>query len=669
MRLALLTMCATGLLAAAPARTPVILISVDTLRADHLSSYGSKGRLTPSIDRLTRGGTLFANANTLVPLTLPSHVAMLSSRYPFQSGVRDNGQLVPANLLLLPEVLQSQGYRTGAFVGGFVLDRRFGMDQGFHHYDSPFDADAKDLKRLGGDVTASALAWIDKNSSSPFFAFLHLFDLHTPENLPPAVRKRFPGPRYSAELGYVDEVLGQFFDALVKRGLYDKALIVFVSDHGEGLGDHGENSHGFFVYQSTMAVPFILHWPVNVRANHAVRVEEPVSLLSLAPTILDALGIPKPDSFQGVSGEVYGESLYGNHHFRTSGLWTLRKGRYKYIQAPQPELYDLQTDPKETRNLWITQQSLSAPLKKRLDEMGARTQAPAAQPIPEIVARLKSLGYLGGAAMPSGNGPDPKNRVADYEAYRRAITMRGTGDFAGSNQLLAKVLVGDPALTEVRLLQAMNFQKLNQHDASIEAFGKVLAADAVNVPAHYHLANSYIAVKRVDEALRELDASLAAASDRPAAWKHIVIPAAETAGRLRMESKEYDKAAAEYKRLLTLEAGNYEANYNLAWLAARENRLADGVEYLKKTVTARPSDAAARNALGGLYLRLGKLPEAEAELSEAAKLDPTSPWAAYNLGLVRDKRGDRAGAVAQFRRALQIDASFAPARAKLLKTK
>jgi tetratricopeptide (TPR) repeat protein len=656
-------MSAAGLLTAAPARTPVILISVDTLRADHLSSYGSKGRPTPSIDRLARGGTLFANANTLVPLTLPSHVAMLSSRYPFQSGVRDNGQVVPANLLLLPEVLQSQGYRTGAFVGGFVLDRRFGMDQGFHHYDSPFDADAEDLKRLGGDVTAAALAWIDKNSSGPFFAFLHLFDLHTPENLPPAVRKRFPGPRYSAELGYVDEVLGQFFDALVKRGLYDKALIVFVSDHGEGLGDHGENSHGFFVYQSTMAVPLIVHWPLSARAGHPARVEEPTSLLAVAPTILDALGIPKPDAFS--AGEVYGESLYGNHHFRTSGLWTLRKGRYKYIRAPQPELYDLQTDPKETRNLWITQQSLSAPLKKRLDEMGARTQTAAAKPSPETMARLKSLGYVGGAAMPSGNGPDPKDRIADYEAYRRAITMRSSGDFAGSNQLLAKVLAGDPALTEVRLLQAMNHQKLNQHAPAIEAFGKVLAADPVNVAAHYHLANSYLALKRADEALREFDASLAAASDQPAAWKHIAIPAAETAGRLRMERKEYDKAAAEYKRLLGLEAGNYEANYNLAWLAARENRLADGVEYLKKTVAARPKDAAARNALGGLYLRLGNLPEAEAELSEAGKLDPKSPWAAYNLGLVRERRGDRAGAAAQFRRALQVDPSFAAARAKL----
>ena len=673
---------AAGLMAA-PARTPVIFISVDTLRADHLSSYGSKGRPTPSIDRLAKGGTLFANVNTLAPLTLPSHVAMLSSRRPFQTQVRDNGQVVPESVLLLPEVLQSQGYRTAAFVGGFVLDKRFGLNQGFQHYDSPFhtpedrEADAGDLKRLGSDVTASALSWIDKNAGNPFFVFLHLFDLHTPDNLPPAVRKRFPGPRYQAELGYVDEVLSQFFDALTKRGLYDKALIVFVSDHGEGLGDHGENSHGFFVYQSTMAVPMIVHWPAAT--GYVARVDEPVSLLRLAPTILDALGIPKPDAFQGASlltlakgkaspslEEIYGESLYANRHFQTSALWTLRKGRYKFIQAPKPEFYDLTNDPAEARNLWASQRALAQGYQKRLQDMGVSAQSSTTAPSPEVVARLRSLGYLaGGSSRPAGNGPDPKDRIADYEAYRRAITLRGAGDWSASNQLLQKVLASDPTLTDVRLLLALNYQKLNQHAPAIEAFGKVLAADAANVAAHYHLANSYLSVKRTDDALRELDAALAVAADQPAAWKHVTIPAEETAARLRIERKEYDRAASHYKHLLTLDPANYEANYNLAWLAARDKRLDDAVAHLLKAVAARPNDAAARNALGGLYLRLGKLAEAESQLTEAAKLDPKSPWAAYNLGLVREKQGNREAATTQFRRALEIDSSFAPAQSKL----
>ena len=244
--------------------TPVILISVDTLRADHLGCYQAVRKITPHIDSIARNGTLFSQVSALVPLTLPSHVALFTSTYPFANGVEDNG--VPfVSGTTLATVLKNAGYRTAAFVGGFVLDRRFGLSRDFDVYDSPFDlhnktvADVGDLKRPGAQVAAAAIHWLDQNANLPFFLFLHLYDLHTPYDLLPGTRLRRGEAGYDAELTYVDRVLGDFLAFLERRDLLNKSLIVFTSDHGEGLNEHGESTHGFFVYESTLRVPLIFH--------------------------------------------------------------------------------------------------------------------------------------------------------------------------------------------------------------------------------------------------------------------------------------------------------------------------------------------------------------------------------------------------------------------------
>src|SRR5579863_10416068 len=239
--------------------TPVILISVDTLRADRLGCYGAARKITPNIDSIARNGTVFSQVSSLVPLTLPSHAALFTSTYPFANGVEDNGVPSAAGTTLAT-VLKNAGYRTAAFVGSFVLDRRFGLSRDFDVYDSPFDlhnktvTDAGDLKRPGAQVAAAATHWLDQNANSPFFLFLHLYDLHTPYALPSG---------YQAELAYVDRVLGDFLGFLERRGLLNKSLIVFTSDHGEGLNEHGESTHGYFVYETTLHVPLIFHWPAG----------------------------------------------------------------------------------------------------------------------------------------------------------------------------------------------------------------------------------------------------------------------------------------------------------------------------------------------------------------------------------------------------------------------
>src|SRR5260370_22078155 len=288
-------------------QTPVILISVDTLRADHLSSYQAGRRPTPHIDALAKNGTLFSQVGSPFPLTLPAHAALFTSTYPFANGVEDNGIPLQPGAVTLATVLKKAGYRTAAFVGSFVLDRRFGLSQGFDVYDGPIDLHNKtntgpvERKRPGAQVAEAAMRWIERNSSTPFFLFLHLYDLHLPYDLPQDPSLRHGETGYTAELAYEDRVLGDFLAFLEHRQLLEKALIVFTSDHGEGLGEHGESTHGYFIYQSTLHVPLIIHWPSGFKRFSHDRVDEAASLLDVAPTILDAIGLPRPGAMRGRS--------------------------------------------------------------------------------------------------------------------------------------------------------------------------------------------------------------------------------------------------------------------------------------------------------------------------------------------------------------------------------
>jgi choline-sulfatase len=660
----------------------VILISVDTLRADRLSCYGYQGHATPNIDTLAKGGTLFSAINSQVPLTLPSHTSLLTSTYPFSNGVEDNGEEVPAHTETLAGILKAHGYFTAAFVGGFVLDRRFGLNQGFDYYDSPFDlhkeggTDAGDIKRLGGAVVNSAIQWMQKHNERPFFVFLHLYDLHSPYNIPQPYRSRF-GTGYEAELRYLDVEIGRLWDFLSQNGLLKNTLVVFTADHGEGLGQHGESTHGYFIYQSTLWVPLIFRWPTESKHPFPARRNASAGLIDVAPTILQFLGISSPPQFQGKSllgwlyndksptdREVYSESLYAHLHFGCSGLQSLRIGRYKYTDAPKPEFYDLEQDPDELHNLYSQKRPLALAYRERLRALVARFKKGHAASnralSPEALARLSSLGYLAVSSPhsePMAVGAEPKDRIRAYEEYGRAIELASAGHLQQSNLRLEKLLAAYPHLADVRTTLGWNYQKMDNHAAAAKEFKLVLKEDPLNVIAHFDLGVSYFKLGQLQDAIKELQATLTIAP--------YYTQAGNLLGTILLQQGKYEEAAQHFQNILKIAPDDYAANYDLGALAILRQQWDQAYQHLQVALRVEPKNPAAHNTMGSYYLQRGNLTLARQEFVQAIQINPNFARAHFNLGLVFLKQKQKEKASSEFRRALSIDPNLQMARDEL----
>jgi choline-sulfatase len=529
-------------LVAAQESTPVILISIDTLRADHLSAYGSRKIQTPNIDSFAQQGTIFTDVNSQIPLTLPSHTSLFTSTYPFENGVEENAEVVPAGAVTLAAVLRSRGYRTAAFVGSNILDRSCGLDQGFEEYDSPFGGAR--VRRDGALVLRAANGWLNAHRDQPVFVFIHLFDLHTPYTLAPAKGSNEPeSAGYDTELAYVDQILGRFRQSLIDNGWWKKSLVVVFADHGESLGDHGELSHGYFIYESTLHVPLIIHWPAG---GHPERVNEPAGLIDIAPTILDALHLPAVPSFDGISllsngaRATYSESVYARDTFRWAALRSLRMGNWKYIEAPHPELFDLEKDPGEQSNLIRANEAVAATMRAELSRLMAkhpRTTPPPSQDSSEATKKaMGSLGYLSGGSRkaPLGEGPDPKDRLAEYQMFDRA-------------------------------LDAMYSQRL---DAAIRGFLQILAQDRDNLPARGSLGDAYMRAGKPNDAVREWTVALNADPQ--------YAPAAQALGEHYMRRQDWTKARAYLQQALRAAPGDPTVRSELNAIACKENPTSAG---------------------------------------------------------------------------------------------
>jgi choline-sulfatase len=673
----------TGLQHGGPAeeaRPNIILISVDTLRADRLRSNSPSAEATPNIEKLLHGGTSFSQGTSMVPLTLPSHVSTLTSTYPFVTGVEDNGERLAPGAVTLAGTLHSHGYQTAAFLGSFVLDRRFGLDQGFDTYDSPSaslnsdSSDPGDIKRKGDAVAEASEAWLNTHADRPFFLFLHLYDLHTPYNLSAAEEAKY-GKGYDGELRYIDQVIGNVWDYLAAHDLVNQSLIVFTSDHGEGLGDHDETTHGFFIYQSTLHVPLIIHWPAG-RALMPERVDTPATLLDLSPTILDAVQLAVPRAMQGKSllaadgshRDVFSESLYPQKHFGTSALASLRSGHYKYIEAPRPEFYDLAQDPGESTNLYAGKASVASAYRERLTQL-RKIYKPRAQRAqnalsPEAIERLHALGYLTGsssAPSPATSTIDPKDRIADYEAFGQAISQASLGHLEESNSALQSILARNPDLADVRLTLGLNEQRTGHDAQALDQFHTVLAAEPTSAIAHLDAGLSDFNLRRYDQAEKELSAALAISPGYTKAEIWL--------GKTLAQENQLDQAAAKFNHVLAETPNSYGAHDGLGTLAAMRGDWNESEKQLKAALSIEPGAAETHNTLGNVYLRKSEMTLARSEFEEAVRLKPNYAAAHYNLGTTLVALKELDGARSEFEKALSADPNYLPARDALARFK
>ncbi|MEA2489941.1 MAG: hypothetical protein QOH21_1733 [Acidobacteriota bacterium] len=592
---------------------PIILISVDTLRSDHLPAYGYRAIATPALDAFRRDAVLFERAYSHAPLTLPSHSTILTGLLPAQHGVRDNVgfRLKVGDDARLASKLKQRGYATGAAISAYVLRAETGIAQGFDTWDDEVDRGAAEqslgaVQRAGAKTIAAAEPWIAAHASRPFFYFLHLYEPHAPYDAPEPFRSRAHSA-YDAEIEYTDALLGEFFAFLKQHGLYDRALIVVLSDHGEGLGDHEEDEHGLFLYREALQVPLLVKLPANARAGSTIAT--PVGLVDVASIILTG----KPDV---AARPIYSETFYPRFHFGWSDLHSLIDGSEHYIDAPRAELYDLTADPGEKTNVLPERRRSYARLRALLAPLKHEAAAPAAVD-PEEAQKLAALGYIGSAAPASGPLPDPKDRTGTFRELREAFRLYRAGNDAAALVRFERILATNPDMIDVWDVRSKVLFRMGRTTEAIAAGKEALRRSPSSTHLAIDLANAMLLAGQTKDAERH--AQLALTNDPARAHELLA----------RIALVRNDVATAEREARLAI-AGPGETNAALYTLARVEQKQARPAEVLRiaDDLLARLARTNGR-PLRGLHAlradalaRLGNEPAAEQAFREELRLFP-----------------------------------------------
>ena len=655
---------------------PIIIFSIDTLRADRLPAYGYTKIRTPHIDALAADGVLFENAYAHSPQTLPSHTSLLSGRLPFEHGVRDNiGFTVKQGQQFLQHALKERGFATAGFVSAYVLRKQTGINQGFDVYDDELPAAAPDrplgqVQRAGNDTVAAATRWIDQQRESRFFLFVHIYEPHRPYTPPPEFAAESP---YDGEVQHADAVFGQLVAHLKAKKLYDAATIVLLSDHGEGLGDHGEDEHGIFLYRETIQVPLIIKLP-NA-AHRGRRVSAAVQHIDIPPTVRDFIGGSAAAKAAGLRTEgrslraviegtgalantnIYAESLSPRYHFGWSELYALSDDRYRFVRAPRDELYDVQQDPRERTSIAGDRPQVRSAMRGALDAMIANASLAAPSAVSaEDRQKLAALGYVGtqsGASLslPGDRLPDPKDKVGVLQKYKRATDLAGERRFVEATAAYREILQDDPEMTDVWLQLAEIYGRRGMPGEAVSAFKEVVKRDPKNPAGLTGAAAGLLRLGKIDEAKAHAEL----ATDVAPATAH------ELLARIAVERGEADAARRHaqlasdadpslpirpfVEGLLLHKGGQFAAavpqfqqaaqqmtartvqmtdvHYYLGDAFGRLERYADAEREFQTELRVFPGHVRARAGLAMLYRATGRVAESDQAVVDLIRTSPT----------------------------------------------
>jgi len=634
----------------------VLLITLDTTRADHLGCYGYARARTRHLDNLAADGARFEHAYSPAPITLPAHASILTGLYPFAHGVRNNGNFYLADRFeTLATILKKRGYRTAAFVSAFILDRRYGLARGFETYDDRMEGESPQLLNLEaerrGDRTALALgAWLDRyatDASAPFFAWLHLYDPHEPYHAPPPFGPAFADSPYDGEISFDDAVVASVMDRLDRFGLKDRTLVAVIGDHGESLGDHGEETHSMFVYDPAVRVPFILWRPGLVPAGRVIT--EPVRATDLAPTVLDLLGAPALHTAEGrsllplISGDrreppppVYMETLLPQLYMNWAPLRAIRDDRWKFIDAPRPELYDVRSDPGEARNLFDQRAQTAQSLRRALDQMtgGAAGQMATAKMDRETLDKLASLGYIGAGAEPAPDTaarPEPKDMIGVFNRLRQANSEVRARRFAEALPILREVLEKDPRNAFAQLVLGSAYMGMQDNRAAIAQYRKYLELVPTSSYAHEWIAICYVRLGDQQNALREADAALAI--DPRFSGARVL------KGGVLASRGEYAAAIAELRAAVEADPAKPAMRLDLAKVLDEAGYGEEARQQYAAALEIQPDYTPALTGLGASLAKAGDLEGAASRLRRAVELDPRGDDARFNLAKVYEQQG------------------------------
>jgi len=615
----------------------VLFITVDTLRSDHLGCYGYKKVKTPNIDSLAERGTMFKNAISQVPITLPSHCSLFTSTYPQFNNVRDNGRTrLGQSAITLAERMQENGYSTAAFVSTFVLDSKFGLDQGFETYDDRMQnkpgkmiIEHMDAERTADKVTDAAVSWLRDKKDGKIFLWVHYYDPHAIYNPPDPYREIYKNNPYDGEIAFTDEHIGVLLAALKELKLDKKALIIFTSDHGEGLGEHEEVGHTVFIYDTTLKVPLIFSCPGRIAEGKVI--EGQVRLVDIMPTILDFLKLEKNKEIQGKSlirlmkGRkksldlpAYSESLYAKLRYNWSALKSLRTKKWKYIKSPEPELYNIRNDPRELVNLAASTMDVVEELDNRLKSFLTATSSSGVTETKvvmgeETLQKLASLGYISSSVASDSEEPVPRKLI----------------------QIMEKLNVSYRLANEGLIYKA------------IEGFREVLKIDPNNIQANVHLAKCFRGLGKYDDAIKFFEIAATFSPNDPEIINAI--------GTCYLEKQEIDKALEKLNKAIELDPRNAEAFSNRGAAYERSGNYQQAIADYDKAIELDPQHPGTYSNRGTAYKKSGDYQRAMADYDKAIELNPKYVQAYFNRGVAYQTLGNHQQAIKDYDRVIELE--------------